>query len=496
MISISVSALSLGSSPRVRGTPELPFLPHAFPPVHPRVCGELAGGCDERRTGGRFIPACAGNSDAATPWLDSCTVHPRVCGELGWCNSRSARAGGSSPRVRGTRRRGGGRLGALRFIPACAGNSSPVNTCAVLVVGSSPRVRGTRRAPVRGAADGRFIPACAGNSAGRTRSPCRFPVHPRVCGELMKQCTIVLSKFGSSPRVRGTRGPFPSARGPPPGSSPRVRGTLQRERPFLEGLRFIPACAGNSRRAPPPPARSAVHPRVCGELARFAVIVSNRVGSSPRVRGTLRRRNARSERRSVHPRVCGELMQAGQTAVGTGGSSPRVRGTRRGRRSGRRPRPVHPRVCGELSLRMDGAAVVFGSSPRVRGTPLTPKIADVRNRFIPACAGNSSRPPPRTGWPPVHPRVCGELLRIHAGNVAADGSSPRVRGTLCNGVSPGELRRFIPACAGNSRTAAAGSLASPVHPRVCGELNGTEREERHGERFIPACAGNSMSSGW
>ena len=94
-------------------------------------------------------------------------------------------------------------------------------------------------------------------------------------------------------------------------------------------------------------------------------------------------------------------------------------------------------------------------------------------RFIPACAGNSRPRGPQRRPPTVHPRVCGELLDAHPQIVGADGSSPRVRGTrLALGDQHGGAR-FIPACAGNSPSIAPAIDARTVHPRVCGELTGS-----------------------
>ena len=69
----------------------------------------------------------------------------------------------------------------------------------------------------------------------------------------------------------------------------------------------------------------------------------------------------------------------------------------------------------------------------------------------------------------VHPRVCGEQLGSVALLLNVSGSSPRVRGT--ERVSPAQvyLKRFIPACAGNSEVQARDCLDTSVHPRVCGE---------------------------
>ena len=67
----------LGSSPRVRGKPEV---------------AEVAEG---------LIPACAGKTVALAITLDSAGAHPRVCGENVNLHSAGLWLAGSSPRVRG-----------------------------------------------------------------------------------------------------------------------------------------------------------------------------------------------------------------------------------------------------------------------------------------------------------------------------------------------------------------------------------------------------------
>ena len=170
------------------------------------------------------------------------------------------------------------------------------------------------------------------------------------------------------------------------------------------------------------------------------------------------------------------------------------------------PRPTAPR-----------SATRAGSppslSPRVRGTQPAPSAEFRPRRFIPACAGNSARWRLRRGPAPVHPRVCGELSRSLAWRRVSAGSSPRVRGTPLRGRASAEVRRFIPACAGNSKAGQAVGESTTVHPRVCGnsfsrtvpvsvesvhprvcgELVRVGARHRLGHRFIPACAGNSRS---
>ena len=91
-----------GSSPRVRGTLDLSF----------GVCTLL-----------RFIPACAGNTHPPAQMVRPAAVHPRVCGEHGASSPATSLRQGSSPRVRGTQHYDREGTARFRFIPACAGNT-------------------------------------------------------------------------------------------------------------------------------------------------------------------------------------------------------------------------------------------------------------------------------------------------------------------------------------------------------------------------------------
>ena len=295
-----------GSSPRVRGTRPAPCRARRRATVHPRVCGELARAVEQPGLRLRFIPACAGNSIWVTRTRVTTPVHPRVCGELRDVPLAGVARLGSSPRVRGTPVGAVGQLVGGRFIPACAGNSAstPANrgrtpvhprVCGELYSsarpwrgfpGSSPRVRGTLRPRRSSMMAGRFIPACAGNSSPVQRSQTPTAVHPRVCGELPCRTRSRIVAGGSSPRVRGTRCRRAAARRAARfipacagnslalalwpdghrGSSPRVRGTRPSDVVGGRAGRFIPACAGNS-----------THP--CFSICAIC-------GSSPRVRGT------------------------------------------------------------------------------------------------------------------------------------------------------------------------------------------------------------------
>ncbi len=204
---------------------------------------------------------------------------------------------------------------------------------------------------------------------------------------------------------------------------------------------------------------------------------------------------------AVHPRVCGEHLSGLLGGAAKAGSSPRVRGTPRSAdRSSWCSRfipacagnteaigaavnvhVVHPRVCGEhRQWPRDGYAAA-GSSPRVRGTPLCKRVIESIRRFIPACAGNTHGRPSVPSTRTVHPRVCGEHLSRTIATLQDDGSSPRVRGTLHHIIGAVEHQRFIPACAGNTPKCWSTTTCPPVHPRVCGEH---ARAQQFGNRAV------------
>ena len=56
------------------------------------------------------------------------------------------------------------------------------------------------------------------------------------------------------------------------------------------------------------------------------------------------------------------------------------------------------------------------------------------------------------------------------------GSSPRVRGTVAILDCLLAHIRFIPACAGNRSGTSTAQIATPVHPRVCGEQRELEMD--------------------
>ena len=274
-----------------------------------------------------------------------------------------------------------------------------------------------------------------------------------------------------------------------------------------------------------------VHPRWRGEHAWRNIEVEHYSGSSPLARGTRWRAGYWMMSRRFIP------AGAGNTA---------------GRSEWRAALSVHPRWRGEHVYSLLKIQIERGSSPLARGTHGTDHPADLRHRFIPAGAGNTSTARWRACSATVHPRWRGEhvtpaakksrftwFIPAGAGNTRlltagrwctsvhprwrgeharstwptrrTTGSSPLARGTPGRGRERHPERRFIPAGAGNTAWRRMGMLSCPVHPRWRGEHAGAGRRGARGGgssplargtpglhlravgegRFIPAGAGNT-----
>jgi len=281
-------------------------------------------------------------------------------------------------------------------------------TVVFIKTGSSPRLRGTLSVQLSCPWVARFIPAPAGNAVRCALGTPRCAVHPRACGERVVLVDVDLPFGGSSPRLRGTQG----------------RWWQQRSR-----HRFIPAPAGNARhRDCRSPVRT-VHPRACGERAAHQADRKLGTGSSPRLRGTLPIQRLRPLQRRFIPAPAGNAISpASASSIGT----------------------VHPRACGERAAFDPTAPPANGSSPRLRGTHGNDGGHRGVNRFIPAPAGNANAGLSRWTITAVHPRACGERGYDDALIFGSGGSSPRLRGTRALLIDAAELRRFIPAPAGNA----------------------------------------------
>ena len=293
--------------------------------------------------------------------------------------------------------------------------------------GSSPLARGTLRRQMRQVLTQRFIPARAGNTGCWTSCAASGTVHPRSRGEHPRRKTRAEQFTGSSPLARGTPAPAEPLNHPP---------------------RFIPARAGNTLPAWTMARPTSVHPRSRGEHVAQGDPTMAKPGSSPLARGTqFLGLDLHVSRRFIPAR-------AGNTAsMRTFVAFP----------------PVHPRSRGEHCSVYRSAPSCAGSSPLARGTRQHRRPRRASGRFIPARAGNTTRPGARAGPSPVHPRSRGEHLCSVTASGEAAGSSPLARGTLVAPSCHENSVRFIPARAGNTGNGIRGTRCRTVHPRSRGE---------------------------
>ena len=191
--------------------------------------------------------------------------------------------------------------------------------------GSSPRVRGKPAENLVSPLMGRLIPACAGKTMPCRRTTFGSGAHPRVCGENKGTGPASQRALGSSPRVRGKQ--LAKALEPHAG-------------------RLIPACAGKTACKRHCRTRFKAHPRVCGENQPGGLSLSQRPGSSPRVRGKRRASATVAHDSRLIPACAGKTPQHKSKPIPTG---------------------AHPRVCGENEHAAFLSCWVVGSSPRVRG---------------------------------------------------------------------------------------------------------------------------------
>ncbi len=130
---------------------------------------------------------------------------------------------------------------------------------------------GTRPGTLPGRTSARFIPTHVGNTPAEDLRSCYRSVHPHACGE-----------HSNTTRKRWLRH----------GSSPRMWGTHPHIFPIVEWERFIPTHVGNTPGWRGVSCSSSVHPHACGEHPRITMSTGPRIGSSPRMWGTLDPRNA------------------------------------------------------------------------------------------------------------------------------------------------------------------------------------------------------------
>ena len=191
----------------------------------------------------------------------------------------------------------------------------------------------------------------------------------------------------------------------------------------------------------------------------------------------------------AHPRSRGENGRAAGRWVSSRGSSPLTRGKRHTcglaradiglipahagktstRRGSRSPCGAHPRSRGENGVVRPRRKLVQGSSPLTRGKRCCLCSRVTEGGLIPAHAGKTTTPFPRSRSWWAHPRSRGENGHDGVQCCPRDGSSPLTRGKPAQHFVAQLLEGLIPAHAGKTDTGGVSTYGHGAHPRSRGE---------------------------
>ena len=294
------------------------------------------------------------------------------------------------------------------------------------------------------------------------------------------------------------------------GLSPRERGNQPFEEPLQDGVRSIPARAGEPPRNCGRARRTPVYPRASGGTFSTREHGSMRAGLSPRERGNRRRPKqgqhlagsipARAGEpklvmgatpgERVYPRASGGTAVTGDPDDVFTGLSPRERGNRHlggprhdaggsiPARAGEPPAAgsagggvaVYPRASGGTPVSMAGYDSVTGLSPRERGNRLQERRDQVGGRSIPARAGEPIGFYWRRSLRAVYPRASGGTTQSAVALSNPMGLSPRERGN--------HPRRHARGCRGGSIPARAGEPLKKHFPAEGALQDHSERQSQ------------------
>ncbi len=166
-----------------------------------------------------------------------------------------------------------------------------------------------------------------------------------------------------------------------------------------------------------------------GEHRSPAIMRRINEGSSPHARGTLAVWCRRHAVGGIIPACAGNTVSSAQARQCPGD---------------------HPRMRGEHEAKPDAMRVNAGSSPHARGTPAGHAHDLQAGRIIPACAGNTGLPIGLGSKHWDHPRMRGEHQTAGSAGCPGWGSSPHARGTPGQVSAGPRDGGIIPACAGNT----------------------------------------------
>ena len=257
---------SVGSSPRMRGSPE-----------HGRLQSGHAG----------IIPAYAGLTHLQLVFCRCIWNHPRVCEAHESTSAGVTRSLGSSPRMRGSRSQTAAQRQRPGIIPAHAGLTAS-HSLSGLFLGDHPRACGAHPQPYR---HGSAIPGSSPRMRGSRIVAPYFPhsegIIPAHAG-LTNLVGSTVSTSGDHPRACGAHSGVVRRSDSQKGSSPRMRGSPSSWRNISPSPGIIPAHAGLTSSGCTAYRASRDHPRACG--AHDTDTITNRPlqGSSPRMRSSRR----------------------------------------------------------------------------------------------------------------------------------------------------------------------------------------------------------------
>ncbi len=254
----------------------------------------------------------------------------------------------------------------------------------------------------------RFIPAGAGNTLPLSALLARNTVYPRWRGEHRSSHYFPFFFDGLSPLARGTR---------------------LNDVASAMATRFIPAGAGNTGGMFINGMETPVYPRWRGEHPNGSALSYPQIGLSPLARGT--------QSDAIDALIDARFIPAGA-------------GNTEGAEEYRIQNAVYPRWRGEHDKSLTKNNSTPGLSPLARGTHHYFGKSVIKNRFIPAGAGNTAPLKICTKAIAVYPRWRGEHYFCNAQRYSRIGLSPLARGTRAAVVPGGRCRRFIPAGAGNT----------------------------------------------
>ena len=317
------------------------------------------------------------------------------------------------------------------------------------------------------------------------------------------------------------------------GSSPLSRGIHVLVERLRAVIGIIPALAGNTGPESADATEHRDHPRSRGEYILSERDYSREYGIIPALAGNTCPHHPREDQRADHPRSRGEYSMPGTSISGGSGSSPLSRGIPiLWWRSRIRTRIIpalagnttpakaswsassdHPRSRGEY---MGGAVWIrylVGSSPLSRGIRMVNSQEEVRERIIPALAGNTTSGSVTLAALPDHPRSRGEYRAPRSESWRGDGSSPLSRGIPETRGPHIQGDGIIPALAGNTMSRSASARPLRDHPRSRGEypepipwimppfgssplsrgIRVCDMDRIGAVRIIPALAGNTTS---